>query len=328
MNFDPALAPGADLPHLHPERGDVMLTYLILIGGLLGLFLGGDWLVKGASGLALRFGVAPMIVGAVVVGFGTSTPELLVSLDAALGGQPGIAIGNVIGSNIANILLVLGTAAVIGPLVLTFAEFRKDLLWMAGAVLILPYAFWSGEVSLVEGLVLVGALAVYLVISLKGSRGEVEDIDAPANLWANIGLTLLGLGAVVLGAHYLVQSASIIARDFGISEAMIGLSIVAIGTSLPELATTVMAAIRGERDIALGNIVGSNIFNILAILGITAVVTPVPVDARFMAVDTPVVIAITLALLALVYFVGRMNRLVGGAMLAGYVAYIALTGGL
>ncbi|ARU00996.1 calcium/sodium antiporter [Yoonia vestfoldensis] len=305
-----------------------MLTYLILIGGLLGLFLGGDWLVKGASGLALRFGVAPMIVGAVVVGFGTSTPELLVSLNAALGGQPGIAIGNVIGSNIANILLVLGTAAVIGPLVLTFAEFRKDLLWMAGAVLILPYAFWSGEVSLVEGLVLVGALAVYLVISLKGSRGEVEDIDAPANLWANIGLTLLGLGAVVLGAHYLVQSASIIARDFGISEAMIGLSIVAIGTSLPELATTVMAAIRGERDIALGNIVGSNIFNILAILGITAVVTPVPVDARFMAVDTPVVIAITLALLALVYFVGRMNRLVGGAMLAGYVAYIALTGGL
>ncbi len=305
-----------------------MLTYLILIGGLLGLFLGGDWLVKGASGLALRFGVAPMIVGAVVVGFGTSTPELLVSLNAALGGQPGIAIGNVIGSNIANILLVLGMAALIGPLVLTFAEFRKDLLWMAGAVLILPYAFWSGEVSLVEGLVLVGALAVYLVISLKGSRGEVEDIDAPANLWASIGLTLLGLAAVVIGAHFLVQSASIIARDFGISEAMIGLSIVAVGTSLPELATTVMATIRGERDIALGNIVGSNIFNILAILGITAVVTPVPVDGRFMAVDTPVVIAVTLALLALVYFVGRMNRLVGGAMLAAYVAYIALTGAL
>lgn len=305
-----------------------MLTYLILTGGLLALFLGGDWLVKGASGLALRFGVAPMIVGAVVVGFGTSTPELLVSLQAALGGQPGIAIGNVVGSNIANILLVLGMAAIIGPLVLTFAEFRKDLLWMAGAVLILPYAFWSGEVSLVEGLVLMGALAVYLVISLKGSRGEVEDIDAPANLWASIGLTVLGLAAVIVGAHYLVQSASIIARAFGISEAMIGLSIVAIGTSLPELATTVMATIRGERDIALGNIVGSNIFNILAILGITAVVTPVPVDARFLNVDTPVVIGVTLALLALVYFVGRMNRLVGGGMLVAYVAYIALTAGL
>ncbi|MBR2574454.1 MAG: calcium/sodium antiporter [Loktanella sp.] len=305
-----------------------MLTYLILTGGLLALFLGGDWLVKGASGLALRFGVAPMIVGAVVVGFGTSTPELLVSLQAALGGQPGIAIGNVVGSNIANILLVLGMAAIIGPLVLTFAEFRKDLLWMAGAVLILPYAFWSGEVSLVEGLVLMGALAVYLVISLKGSRGEVEDIDAPANLWASIGLTLLGLAAVVIGAHYLVQSASIIARDFGISEAMIGLSIVAVGTSLPELATTVMATIRGERDIALGNIVGSNIFNILAILGITAVVTPIPVDARFLSVDTPVVIGVTLALLALVYCVGRMNRLVGGGMLVAYVAYIALTAGL
>lgn len=305
-----------------------MLTYLILTGGLLALFLGGDWLVKGASGLALRFGVAPMIVGAVVVGFGTSTPELLVSLQAALGGQPGIAIGNVVGSNIANILLVLGTAAIIGPLVLTFAEFRKDLLWMAGAVLILPYAFWSGEVSLVEGLVLMGALAVYLVISLKGSRGEVEFIDAPTNLRASIGLTVLGLGAVIVGAHYLVQSVSIIARAFGISEAMIGLSIVAIGTSLPELATTVMAAIRGERDIALGNIVGSNIFNILAILGITAVVTPIPVDARFLNVDTPVVIGVTLLLLALVYFVGRMNRLVGGGMLVAYVAYIALTAGL
>ncbi|WP_322888847.1 MULTISPECIES: calcium/sodium antiporter [unclassified Yoonia] len=305
-----------------------MITYLILIGGLLGLFLGGDWLVKGASGLALRFGVAPMIVGATVVGFGTSTPELLVSLNAALGGQPGIAIGNVIGSNIANILLVLGIAAVIGPLVLRFEDVRKDLLWMTGAVLILPYAFWSGEVSLTEGLVLVSALAVYLYISLKGSRGEVEEIDAPTSLWLNIGLTLLGLAAVLAGAHYLVQSASIIAREFGISEAMIGLSIVAIGTSLPELATTVMAAIRGERDIALGNIVGSNIFNILAILGITAVVTPIPVDPRFLSVDTPVVIGITLLLLALVYFVGRMNRLVGGGMLVAYVAYIALTAGL
>ena len=305
-----------------------MLTYLILTGGLLGLFLGGDWLVKGASGLALRFGVAPIIVGAVVVGFGTSTPELLVSLQAALGGQPGIAIGNVIGSNIANILLVLGTAALIGPLVLTFADVRKDLLWMTVAVLILPYAFWSGEVSHVEGLVFIGALAVYLFTSLKGSRGEVDDIDAPTSLWIGGGLTILGLVTVMVGAHYLVQSASIIARQFGVSEAMIGLSIVAIGTSLPELATTVMAAIRGERDIALGNIVGSNIFNILAMLGITAVVTPVPVDARFLNVDTPVVIGITLALLALVYFVGRMNRLVGGGMLVAYVAYIALTAGL
>jgi cation:H+ antiporter len=305
-----------------------MITYLILIGGLLGLFLGGDWLVKGASGLALRFGVAPMIVGLTVVGFGTSTPELLVSLNAALGGQPGIAIGNVIGSNIANILLVLGTAAVIGPIVLRFADVRKDLFWMTGAVLILPFVFWSGEVGLLEGLVLVGALAVYLFLSLKGSRNELEDMEVPTSLWLNIGLTLLGLAAVLVGAHYLVQSASIIARQFDVSEAMIGLSIVAIGTSLPELATTVMAAIRGQRDIALGNIVGSNIFNILAILGITAIVTPIPVDARFLNVDTPVVIGITLLLLMLVFFVGRMSRLVGAGMLVAYAAYIGLTAGL
>jgi cation:H+ antiporter len=314
--------------YLRGNSGDIMITYLILVGGLLGLFLGGDWLVKGASGLALRFGVAPMIVGLTVVGFGTSTPELLVSLNAALGGQPGIAIGNVIGSNIANILLVLGTAALIGPLILKFEDVKKDLFWMVGAVLILPYVFWSGEVGLVEGLVLVAALVVYLFISLKGSRNELEDMEIVTSLWLNIGLVLLGLAAVLAGAHYLVQSASIIAREFGVSEALIGLSIVAIGTSLPELATTVMAAIRGERDIALGNIVGSNIFNILAILGITAVVIPIPVDARFLNVDTPVVIGITLLLLALVYFVGRMNRFVGAGMLVSYVAYIALTAGL
>jgi cation:H+ antiporter len=305
-----------------------MITYFILLGGLLALFLGGDWLVKGASGIALRLGIAPMIVGLTVVGFGTSTPELLVSLNAALGGQPGIAIGNVIGSNIANMLLILGVAALIGPMVLRFADVRKDLLWMTGAALILPYIFWSGDVGLTEGLVLVGALAVYLYTSLRGARDEVEEIDAASSLWAGIGLTIVGLLAVMAGAHYLVESASIIARKYGVSEAMIGLSIVAIGTSLPELATTVMAAVRGQRDIALGNIVGSNIFNILAILGITALVVPIPVDPRFLAVDTPFVIAVTLAVLALVYFVGRLNRAMGAVMLVIYIAYIALTANL
>ncbi|MFU8823144.1 calcium/sodium antiporter [Yoonia sp.] len=305
-----------------------MITYLILVGGLLALFLGGDWLVKGASGLALRFGISPMIIGLTIVGFGTSTPELLVSLNAALGGQPGIAIGNVVGSNIANILLVLGIAAVIGPIAMRMADVGKDIYWMTGAALALPLIFWSGEVGLLEGLALVLALLVFLFLSFKGSRNDEDVISAPSSLWLGIGLTLLGLITVMAGAHYLVQSASIIARQFGISEAMIGLSIVAIGTSLPELATTVMAAIRGERDIALGNIVGSNIFNILAILGITAIIVPIPVDPRFLTVDTPVVIAITLLVLALVFFVGRMNRIMGGAMLLAYVAYIALTAGL
>lgn len=302
-----------------------MITYLILAGGLLALFLGGDWLVKGASGIALRFGISPMIIGLTIVGFGTSTPELLVSLNAALGGQPGIAIGNVVGSNIANILLVLGIAAVIGPITMRMADVGKDIYWMCGAALALPLIFWGGEVALLEGLALLAALLVYLYLSFKGSRDGEEQIEAPTSLWIGIGLTLLGLVTVMVGAHYLVQSATIVARQFGVSEAMIGLSIVAIGTSLPELATTVMAAIRGERDIALGNIVGSNIFNILAILGITAIIVPIPVDARFLIVDTPFVILITLLVLALVFFVGRMNRIMGLLMLVAYIAYIALT---
>ncbi|WP_322892622.1 MULTISPECIES: calcium/sodium antiporter [unclassified Yoonia] len=305
-----------------------MITYLILVGGLLALFLGGDWLVKGASGIALRFGISPMIIGLTIVGFGTSTPELLVSLNAALGGQPGIAIGNVVGSNIANILLVLGIAALIGPITMRMADVGKDIYWMCGAALALPLIFWGGEVGLLEGLALVLALLVYLYFSFKGSRDGEDPIEAPTSLWLGIGLTLLGLVTVMVGAHYLVQSATIVARQFGVSEAMIGLSIVAIGTSLPELATTVMAAIRGERDIALGNIVGSNIFNILAILGITAIIVPIPVDPRFLTVDTPVVIAITLLVLALVFFVGRMNRIIGAGMLVAYIAYIALTAGL
>ena len=305
-----------------------MLTYLTLAFGFVGLFLGGDWLVKGASGIALRFGVAPMIIGLTIVGFGTSTPELLVSLTAAFGGQPGISIGNVVGSNIANILLILGIAAVIAPIAVNFASIRRDLLWMTGAVLILPLLFWSGTVGLIEGLLMVAALAVYLVISLRGTNQPPDDLPEGTSLVRSGVFVLLGLGAVVLGAHFLVQSATIIARDFGVSEAMIGLSIVAIGTSLPELATTVMAVIRGQRDIAIGNVIGSNIFNVLGILGITALLTPIPLAPRFLSVDTPLLIVVTLGFVALVWATGRIGRISGAAMLIGYAVYIFGTANL
>ena len=302
-----------------------MLTYLILCLGLVGLFLGGDWLVRGASGIALRFGVSPMVIGLTIVGFGTSTPELLVSLNAALGGQPGIAIGNVVGSNIANLLLILGLAAVITPVTVDFASSKRDLFWMAGATVILPLLFWSGSVGLIEGLLMVAALIIYLTISLRDT-GQV-DVDLPpnSNLLRSILTALLGLAAVMAGAHYLVQSATIIARQFGVSEAMIGLSIVAIGTSLPELATTIMAIIRGERDIAVGNVIGSNIFNVLGILGITALVTPIPLDPRFLQIDTPFVIAITVALVLILWSIGKLSRVIGALMIATYAAYLGLT---
>lgn len=305
-----------------------MVTYLILFGGLLGLFLGGDWLVRGASGIALRFGVSPMVIGLTIVGFGTSTPELLVSLNAALGGQPGIAIGNVVGSNIANLLLILGLAAVLAPIAVPFANVRRDLFWMAGAALALPLLFWSGSVGLVEGAVMMTALVAYLVISFKDAGQPDEDLPTGTSLPLSLGFALIGLIAVMAGAHYLVQSATIIARDFGISEAMIGLSIVAIGTSLPELATTVMAVLRGQRDIAVGNVIGSNIFNVLGILGITSMVTPIPLDARFLQVDTPVLIAVTLAVVLLLWLRGGMGRIAGGVMLLTYATYMVATSGL
>ena len=303
-----------------------MLTYLMLALGFVGLFLGGDWLVKGASGIALRFGVAPMIVGLTIVGFGTSTPELLVSLTAAFGGQAGIAIGNVVGSNIANLLLILGIAAVIAPVSVAFDSIRRDLLWMTAAVLILPVLFWSGTVGLIEGLLMVTALVVYLAISLRGANSTPDD-DLPAgdSLLKSGVFVGLGLLAVVLGAHFLVESATIIARDFDVSEAMIGLSIVAIGTSLPELATTVMAVIRGQRDIAVGNVIGSNIFNVLGILGITALLTPIPLAPRFLSVDTPILIAVTVAVVVLIWARGSIGRFAGAAMLAGYALYIGGT---
>lgn len=303
------------------------MTYLILTLGLLGLFVGGDLLVRGASGAALRLGLSPMVIGLTIVGFGTSTPELLVSLNAALGGQPGIAIGNVIGSNIANSLLILGLAAVLATVTAAFATIRRDLMWMLGATLALPLVFWSGQVGLVEGLALVAALLVFLVVNLRSTQKADAAVPQGPSLRISLAFAAGGLVAVMAGAHYLVQSATIIARDFGVSEAMIGLSIVAVGTSLPELATTVVAILRGQRDIALGNVIGSNIFNILGILGLTALITPIPLDSRFLQIDTPFLVALTLAIIAVLFLAERLGRMAGLVMLGAYAAYLAMTAG-
>lgn len=302
-----------------------MLTYMMLAGGLLGLFLGGDWLVRGASQIALRFSVPPLIVGLTIVGFGTSTPELLVSLQAAFDGLPGIAIGNVVGSNIANILLILGVAAIIAPPVAEFHKMKRDLAFMMGAALVMPIIIASGLIGRLEGLALIFGLIVYLGLSLRALRNEpTEPIPSNINLPHAIGFTVIGLVTVMIGANFLVESATIVARNFGVSEAMIGLSIVAIGTSLPELATTVAAAVKGHRDIAFGNVIGSNIFNILAILGITGLVIPIPVDPRFQSFDVPIMIGVTALTIGLIYLRGGVPRIAGFGMIAAYVGYIAV----
>jgi len=302
-----------------------MLTYFMLAGGLLGLFLGGDWLVRGASQIALRFNVPPLIIGLTIVGFGTSTPELLVSLQAAFNGLPGIAVGNVIGSNIANILLILGVAAVIAPPIAHFSHLQRDLIWMLGAALSIPVIISSGLIGRIEGAALVSGLIIYLGLSFRALRNDPAEVVAcEVKLAPAVGFTVIGLLTLLLGAHYLVESATVIARQLGVSEAMIGLSIVAIGTSLPELATTVAAAAKGHREIALGNVIGSNIFNILAILGITGLVIPIPVDPRFFTFDAPIMIAATSLTLALIYARGVISRPVGVAMIGAYISYIGI----
>lgn len=302
-----------------------MLTYLMLAGGLLGLFLGGDWLVRGASQIAARFNVPPLIIGLTIVGFGTSTPELLVSLQAAFDGLPGISVGNVVGSNTANILLILGVAGIIAPPIADFMNMRRDLFWMLGAALVMPVIIASGYVGRIEGAALITGLIIYLGLSFRAMRNDpTEALPSDVNLLHAAGFTIAGLIAVMVGAKYLVESATIIARHLGVSEAMIGLSIVAIGTSLPELATTVAAAIKGEREIALGNIIGSNIFNILAILGLTGLIIPIPVDTRFMSFDVPVMICATLLILGLIYVRGEISRIAGGLMIFAYIGYIAI----
>lgn len=302
------------------------MDYVFVLGGLVALFLGGEALVRGAVGIAARLGMSSFLIGLTVVGFGTSMPELLVSVDAAWRGVPDIAVGNIVGSNIANILLILGCAALLRPVAITGDTLRRDTGVMVLAVLALVPLFAMGEIGRGAGLVLFAALLGYLVWTARQSSGvEADEEDLPqmsigvALIWA-----LAGLIALAFGARFLVDGAVSIARGFGVSEAFIGLTIVAVGTSLPELATAVVAALRRQSDIVIGNVIGSNIFNVLGILGLTAMITPVPVASRFLAFDLPVVIGLSLALAALLLTRPMMGRWVGVAMLLGYAAYVVL----
>ncbi len=306
-----------------------------LVGGLLLLFLGGESLVRGSVAIAERLGISKLVVGLVIVGFGTSAPELLVSIQAVLSGSPDIAIGNVVGSNIANILLVLGVAALIVPIVNSDSSIRRDVTVMAVVSAALVAVLAHGEISRLIGVAMLGALALYLAItySLERSREasafahqaeEVEDI--PLSVPLASGAALLGMILLVVGARLMVDGATGIARSFGISEAVIGLTVVAIGTSLPELATAIVASLRRHADVVLANVVGSNIFNVLAILGITAVITPIPVAARFAMTDGPIMLGVVLAAAILLFAIKQIGRPLGAVLLAAYIAYILMQG--
>ena len=301
------------------------MTILLFLTGLAGLFVGGELLIRGAVALARHFDVSPLVIGLTIVGFGTSSPELLVSIQAAWSGAPDIAIGNVLGSNIANILLILGLAAAIAPVRMPFAALRRDLAVMIAATILLWLMLAGGRVGRAEGLVLLAGLGAYLWLCFTTSKDAVA-AEAPAvrqrPLPVSGAMVAAGLIALMVGARLLVDSATDIARAAGLSEAVIGLTIVAVGTSLPELATSLMAARRGQSEIAIGNVIGSNIFNILGILGLTALITPIPVDPRFTGLDIALALATALALVAIAFLYDRLGRRTGAIFLALYALYV------
>lgn len=299
------------------------MEILYVLGGLVGLFLGGEALLRGAVGVAQAARLSPLVIGLTVVGFGTSTPELLVSLKAALDGAPDIALGNIVGSNIANILLILGISALVWPITVADKALRRDGIVMLGAAVALFAVVAFGSLGRVTGIALVLALITYLWIALRQPRPDADMAVTPDRpLWASGLWVALGLVGLMLGAKYLVDGAVIMARDFGVSEAFIGLTIVAVGTSLPELATSLVAALRKQSDIALGNIIGSNIFNILGILGVTAAITPIAAAPRFAQFDLPVMVGVSIVFALVLWRGGRIGHVAGLLCLAAYAVYI------
>ena len=314
------------------------MTLLLFVGGLSALVAGASALVRGASLLALRLGLSPLVVGLTVVAFGTSAPEMAVSVGAAFSGQLGLAVGNAVGSNIFNVLFILGLAALITPLVVARQVIRQEVPVMIGCAVLLIVLGLDGELSLFDGALLVSLLIAYTVFLVRQARAEpsaVADV-APAgpvrtpSLPMQLGLVAGGLALLVLGAGWLVDAATAVARGLGLSEVVIGLTIVAAGTSLPEVAASVVASLKGERDIAVGNVVGSCIFNVFGVVGLAALVAPfgaggstlpIPPDvARF---DLWVMLAVVFACLP-VFLTGCAIARWEGALLLGY--YLAYTG--
>lgn len=312
------------------------MTVWISIGlGLALLVIGGEVLVRGASTAARKLGVSPLVIGLTLVGFGTSTPELVISLQAALAGAPGIAVGNVIGSNISNALLILGLTALIAPVAVDRRAFLRDgpvlALVTAGAV----WAFLQGDLTRLMGSVAVALLAAYMLVvwllerkrpDPEGERMEdVADLKSGwrGSLWLALGLTAVGIGVTIAGANFLVDGAVSLARSMGVSDTIVGLTVVAIGTSAPELATSIIAALRRQGDVALGNVIGSNLYNLLGILGITAMVKPIPVPPEVLAVDIWMLAGATAAMILFAIRGMRIKRLDGLILLSAYFGYMA-----
>ncbi len=303
---------------------------LYLIGGLVLLFIGAEGLIRGSSNLAIKIGITPLVVGLTVVAFGTSAPELVVSLKAALLGNSSISLGNVIGSNIANIALILGVAALIRPLNVHANVIMREIPIMIGISILLIMLLLDGEIGFIDGVIFVTGIFIYTIVNIILARKEKnpevdaefkEGLESKLSIPVSILFLVVGLGLLIWGANLFVQSAVAIAKLFNVSDAIIGLTIVAVGTSLPELITSIVASYKKEADIAIGNVVGSNIFNILSILGITALIIPVS-SAGISYVDLGIMLITAIVLLPLSKTGFSISRTEGAFLLFGYVVYI------
>ena len=312
-----------------------------IIGGFITLIGGGELLVRGASNLAAAMRISPLIIGLTVVALGTSAPELAVSVISCYQGNTGLAVGNAVGSNISNLLLILGCAALATPLAVSVRLFRLDIPAMVVAAVALWVFGLNGRLDRLEGMIFVVSLIAYLVFTIRQGRRESAIAAAEAQIaeseitydpktssWKSLTLDAVklvaGLALLVQGANWLVDACVALAVKFGLSDLVIGLTVVAIGTSLPELVTSLVASLRGQRDLAVGNVVGSNILNILLVLGVSAVVAPqgVQVDPQSLAFDIPVLIAISLAVIPIFFSGLGITRIEGGSMVLYYAAYV------
>jgi len=324
------------------------MTILLLIAGLVLLVVGGELLVRGAVAIAGKLGVSPLMIGLTIVGMGTSMPELAASVQAALAGSPGIALGNIVGSNIANSMLILGVAALLAPIAVA-----RGTLWRDGgvgvlaAVALLALGLTTG-LGRVAGLTLIVLMVGYLVLAYRQEKraaahsaafdkaAALENIDPALGTqtqrqsgWAvSLAFLIAGLACIVGGGTLLVNAAVTIAREFGMSETLVGLTIVAVGTSLPELVTSAVAALRKQSEVALGNVLGSNIYNVLFIGGVTGTIAPTTVPQSILGFDLPLLIAVSLGVMVLAWTGARLSRIEGLALVAGYALYIAFTAGL
>lgn len=318
-----------------------MISILQVLGGFVFLLAGAEFLVRGAVALAKKWGISPLVIGMTVVAMGTSAPELVVSVDAALSGAAGLALGNVVGSNIANVLLILGASGLVKAIQTQPKGLFPDGISLMGGSLVFAWLCMSGLVDMMAGVILLVLFFVFLwgsywqerqaIATGKIAEGaevhvkEVEEITGlPRTMWLMVLSIAVGVAALAFGADLLVTGGTDIARTLGVSEAVIGLTLIALGTSLPELAASVMAAVRGHTDVALGNVVGSNLFNILGVAGVTAVITPLSVPEQMIRFDLWVMLATTALVIPFLVNGRRLSKPIAGVFLVGYVAYITL----